>query len=106
MVANGPRTKPQIFVSPQSIFNDPPSAPPICGCFRGVWKLPEGRRSVVDTAADAEPLHSPTRGIDRRDCVRAIERRRLRHVGWPGFSQRSEEHTSELQSQSNIACRL
>jgi len=58
----------------------------ICGCFRGVWKLPAGCRSVVDAAVNSEPLHSGTRGIDRRDCVRAIERRRLRHVGWPGFS--------------------
>ena len=86
MVANGRRTRPQIFISPQSICNDPPATPPICGCFRRVWKLPEGRRCVVDAAVDAEPLHSPTRGIDGRDCVRAIERRRLRHVGWPGLS--------------------
>src|SRR5688572_31255532 len=25
---------------------------------------------------------------------------------WPEFAQRSEEHTSELQSQSNLVCRL
>src|SRR2546430_4859137 len=25
---------------------------------------------------------------------------------WPGHAQRSEEHTSELQSQSNLVCRL
>ncbi|HWL74661.1 MAG TPA: LysR family substrate-binding domain-containing protein [Burkholderiaceae bacterium] len=86
MVANGRRTRPQIFISPQSICNDPPSTPPICGCFRGVWKLSAGRRCVVDAAVNSEPLHSGTRGINRRDCVRAIERRRLRHVGWPGFS--------------------
>jgi hypothetical protein len=85
MVANGRRTKPQIFISPQSICNDPASTPPICGCFRGVWKLPAGCRSVVDAAVNSEPLHSRTRGINRRDCVRAIERRRLRHLGWPGF---------------------
>ena len=86
MVANGRRTRPQIFISPQSICNDPPSTPPICGCFRGVWKLSAGRRGVVDAAVNSEPLHSGTRGINRRDRVRAIERRRLRHVGWPGFS--------------------
>lgn len=74
MVANGRRTTPQIFISPQSICNDPPSTPPICGCFRGVWKPSAGRRSVVDAAVNSEPLYSGTRGINRRDCVRAIER--------------------------------
>src|SRR2546430_12027796 len=29
-----------------------------------------------------------------------------RHVGWTVIAQRSEEHTSELQSQSNLVCRL
>src|SRR2546430_16347009 len=35
--------------------------------------------------------------------------RLLRYVGhwaWLGFGYRSEEHTSELQSQSNLVCRL
>ena len=41
-------------------LNDPPSTPPICGCFRGVWKLPAGCRSVVDAAVNSEPLHSGT----------------------------------------------
>src|SRR2546427_8710271 len=27
-------------------------------------------------------------------------------LGGPGFAHRSEEHTSELQSQSNLVCRL
>src|SRR2546430_4875635 len=31
-----------------------------------------------------------------------------RHIAWavPGGAHRSEEHTSELQSQSNLVCRL
>src|SRR5688572_32527721 len=29
-----------------------------------------------------------------------------RHLGWPVREGRSEEHTSELQSQSNLVCRL
>src|SRR2546430_4558351 len=33
-------------------------------------------------------------------------RRRLRHQQLQRHEQRSEEHTSELQSQSNIVCRL
>src|SRR2546430_11008418 len=32
--------------------------------------------------------------------------RRSTHRGWPRRSWRSEEHTSELQSQSNLVCRL
>src|SRR2546430_12279959 len=36
---------------------------------------------------------------DRRGCVRAVVVHRPRR-------QRSEEHTSELQSQSNLVCRL
>src|SRR2546430_3815645 len=31
---------------------------------------------------------------------------RLRSLTWPIISSRSEEHTSELQSQSNLVCRL
>src|SRR2546430_13544014 len=36
------------------------------------------------------------------DSVRPVRRPRPR----PGFEFRSEEHTSELQSQSNLVCRL
>ena len=39
--------------------------------FPRSMKLPAGRRSVVDAAVNSEPLHSGTRGINRRDCVRA-----------------------------------
>src|SRR3954452_1939729 len=52
-----PTNKTTDIISPQSICNDPPSTPPICGCFRGVWKLSAGCRSVVDAAVNSEPLH-------------------------------------------------
>src|SRR2546430_6303553 len=45
----------------------------------------------------------------RARAIRSAPRRRLRHAGLdahgPGQG-RSEEHTSELQSQSNLVCRL
>src|SRR2546430_9130063 len=49
--------------------------------------------------------------FDRRVALlqRGIERRRLSAPRGPGdqdHSVRSEEHTSELQSQSNLVCRL
>src|SRR5256885_5052914 len=34
-----------------------------------------------------------------------VERDRCVHV-WPAFGERSEEHTSELQSPCNLVCRL
>src|SRR2546430_5584534 len=41
----------------------------------------------------------PTEGLVAADAVRRLER-------FDGFWIRSEEHTSELQSQSNLVCRL
>src|SRR5256886_7031531 len=41
--------------------------------------------------------------------LRTVERRRWSgdlEVGWRRVATRSEEHTSELQSQSNLVCRL
>src|SRR2546430_7140563 len=51
-------------------------------------------------------FRSVLRGHDG-DCVRVVppgRRRRRGHRGGPW--RRSEEHTSELQSQSNLVCRL
>src|SRR5205085_12322360 len=44
----------------------------------------------------------------RRGVARAVETKRYRQIVsiHPGRSPRSEEHTSELQSQSNLVCRL
>src|SRR2546430_11159614 len=40
------------------------------------------------------------------DVERFGRRSQRRHGGCPGDLVRSEEHTSELQSQSNLVCRL
>src|SRR2546430_16331337 len=48
---------------------------------------------VLREDAECEPLRVPARGIDQRD-------------GLVDEDLRSEEHTSELQSQSNLVCRL
>src|SRR2546430_4973804 len=45
-----------------------------------------------------------TRGSER--CQGAVERGRRQGKGAERQAQRSEEHTSELQSQSNLVCRL
>src|SRR2546430_12782334 len=58
-----------------------------------VPSLPDGGRSLLD-------LISPARkGVVQYEAVG--------HLVAPGFREdRSEEHTSELQSQSNLVCRL
>src|SRR2546430_4140718 len=46
-------------------------------------------------------------GADRVEVTLVESRDRLRHAGGRvGRGERSEEHTSELQSQSNLVCRL
>src|SRR2546430_5993409 len=51
----------------------------------------------------AAPLKSPTPTTDRD---RTVSRRSKPSSRGPGRTHRSEEHTSELQSQSNLVCRL
>src|SRR5688572_32739383 len=54
----------------------------------------------------------PYTTLFRSDEQNPFDRRFRLHVQWVGFQQkltkpsRSEEHTSELQSQSNLVCRL
>src|SRR2546427_5639327 len=61
---------------------------------------------------DALPISLPSqppRPDDARGCLRAAPGRWGRRcvlAGPPGDADRSEEHTSELQSQSNLVCRL
>src|SRR2546430_6107060 len=71
---------------------------------------PRRRRHVALARARAVLLRalSPPRPRRRRDPLARAAR-----VGWPararaarGARDRSEEHTSELQSQSNLVCRL
>src|SRR2546430_5450239 len=51
---------------------------------------------------DALPISSCGRSPERRRCPRS----RRRAPAWIRSDFRSEEHTSELQSQSNLVCRL
>src|SRR5205085_9786726 len=66
-----------------------------------LWRRGEGARSDRAAArlSDAEPLASPAHASAGRGDVPVggEQDRRIR---------RSEEHTSELQSQSNLVCRL
>src|SRR2546427_7071422 len=56
--------------------------------------LPEGGLGFHPTARDREAL-APQLLLDQRGVIRDV-------LG----EERSEEHTSELQSQSNLVCRL
>src|SRR5205085_12184717 len=49
------------------------------------------------------PMVDPTAS---QPLTRELDRRRTRHAAVVGVAIRSEEHTSELQSQSNLVCRL
>src|SRR5256886_1021095 len=57
-------------------------------------------RALGHSAVRLAILDEPARGLDR-DRRQKFLRRARRH-----FESRSEEHTSELQSQSNLVCRL
>src|SRR2546430_10195017 len=50
---------------------------------------------------DALPIYTALRRVRRTDSCRVSAA-----SGRPGAADRSEEHTSELQSQSNLVCRL
>src|SRR5688572_32504279 len=50
------------------------------------------------SAGKTEWIHTP--------CKRPVRRTAKRTPGTGGTATRSEEHTSELQSQSNLVCRL
>src|SRR2546430_8942844 len=52
---------------------------------------------------DALPISFCRRHFSSRSAMRF---RRASPIEWPRVSLRSEEHTSELQSQSNLVCRL
>src|SRR5688572_31660039 len=64
------------------------------------------RSQPVNEAAAIAPAasdsHNATRGLAVRSIAKAYDRRAVLH----DVSLRSEEHTSELQSQSNLVCRL
>src|SRR2546430_13056091 len=56
--------------------------------------------SSRDVGARVGPARRRARRRERRPRAKALARRRR------GVRDRSEEHTSELQSQSNLVCRL
>src|SRR5205085_3083460 len=94
------------------------SADVFLSCARGDRDLPSfptRRSSDLSSSTCAERERSPARG--RRRTPRASPRARRRSscrratrasadACAPGRQSRSEEHTSELQSQSNLVCRL
>src|SRR2546430_12601657 len=62
-------------------------------------------RSLIELRSPDENLS--TDAVVRQRCVSAHEQRAKRADANAGVrGQRSEEHTSELQSQSNLVCRL
>src|SRR5256886_6909394 len=73
------------------------------GVQRG-YVVPAGNVRVVLTQLDAilalGPDNSPFADPARRDSTTAFR------AAWHELMERSEEHTSELQSQSNLVCRL
>src|SRR2546430_8527390 len=65
---------------------------PYTTLFRS-WSLPAAAESVCGTTACAHEAHDKWPGRDHQ-------------INNPRDDDRSEEHTSELQSQSNLVCRL
>src|SRR2546427_7823477 len=63
-------------------------------------------RGATTSAGQGAPLAGTiwiSTSIGRR---RVSSQRGIQSVTWPVLASRSEEHTSELQSQSNLVCRL
>src|SRR2546427_6524358 len=64
-------------------------------------------RSVIDLAIDGSLREDPCRFLEGRRRDEAFGRQRCpRDAKQHRLGHRSEEHTSELQSQSNLVCRL
>src|SRR3989475_8932826 len=61
---------------------------------------------VIATVRVLPPPPLPERARNPRSTSEKIGTPPARAGGVPIFSERSEEHTSELQSQSNLVCRL
>src|SRR2546427_6670195 len=79
---------------------------PYTTLFRSPWLSPLAR----DRAQCSRPHGSLSRArSNRRDRLRSAPMTQLYDeigVGYGNARRRSEEHTSELQSQSNLVCRL
>src|SRR2546427_6119734 len=76
---------------------------PYTTLFRSRVQLGHG----LDGLDVAEDVHAAERGAHFGQLdVHDVAQYALRIVGDPHLDDRSEEHTSELQSQSNLVCRL
>src|SRR5688572_14630608 len=73
-------------------------------CSLGDMLGQEDRESILQLVRE---LRLATEAMTTVRCNQE-ERRRVERLAehFPGFAPRSEEHTSELQSQSNLVCRL
>src|SRR2546427_978169 len=67
-------------------------------CALPIWTF--DAHASADWQAEAGFYYYTTESY--RDSNGNVQTRQVRHVRW----ERSEEHTSELQSQSNLVCRL
>src|SRR5690606_42119456 len=86
---------------------DPPHLPSFP--TRRSSDLAAGRVGRHHSRAEGAELRLPQRPALRRgppDRHPARQRRRARAPAGPRQAQRSEEHTSELQSRENLVCRL
>src|SRR2546430_10263874 len=63
-------------------------------------------RSNADEHADKIDINADATALGRGILGVFLRRWRRRLYNFAGFADRSEEHTSELQSQSNLVCRL
>src|SRR5256886_12530707 len=80
---------------------------PYTTLFRSVTRIVSGP-GVADNASGMRDLFDLTdEQRQMRDLVRALARERVAPLAAQvDETERSEEHTSELQSQSNLVCRL
>src|SRR5688572_31876708 len=89
------------------MFRRPPRSTlfPYTTLFRSVRRdpNPDDRRSTLLSVTDEGERVS----IDAMNATKKAYARLQEHLEWPVMKvDRSEEHTSELQSQSNLVCRL
>src|SRR5262249_59271393 len=89
----------------------PPSSPlfPYTTLFRSQVAPRREAPARVDTGPGEDPLHGRNKRkmrYDRRQFVNAILDAARFHPFMPAGETRSEEHTSELQSLTNLVCRL
>src|SRR2546430_11841776 len=77
---------------------------PYTTLFRSPWCSPTTTPITWDSSCCCVACSAPGRGIDVSDSLGESDRRARDHR--LGLGARSEEHTSELQSQSNLVCRL